>query len=103
MGVNLQRRIAFVAALIIPAVAVLVLSASPALAALPRHGRLVLGTRRTEGPLAILIIALGTAAGLGLVAINARRRPHVQNAAASTIPFEASSPTDAANGGRKAA
>ena len=63
MRVNLRRRIAFVAALIVPAVAVLALSASPALAALPRYGRLVLGTHHTVSPLAILFIALGTAAG----------------------------------------
>lgn len=107
MGVNLQRRIAFVAALIIPAVAVLALSASPALAALPRHGRLVLGTRHTEGPLAILIIALGTAAGLGLVAINARRSPmcrtprrarsHSRQVLPPTLQTEGERPPDVAS------
>ena len=86
MRVNLRRGVAFVAALIVPAVAALALSASPALAALPRYGRLVLGTHHTVSPLAVLIIALGTAAGLILVAMNARRRSHVQDAAVSTLP-----------------
>ena len=67
MRVTLQRRIAVVAAVIVPAVAVLALSASPAFAALPRCGRLVLGSPHTLSPLAVLIVALGTAAGLGLL------------------------------------
>jgi hypothetical protein len=103
MRVSLRRRIAFVAALIVPAVAALALSASPALAALPRYGRLVLGTHHTVSPLAILIVVLGTAAGLGLLAIDARRRSHLQNAAVRTIPVRERPPTDAADGGRRAA
>jgi hypothetical protein len=103
MRVNLRRRIAFVAALIVPAVVALALSASPALAALPRYGRLVLGTQQTVSPLAILIIALGTAAGVSLLVINARRRAHLQNAAVSTLPVDAGPPAQAAAGGRRAA
>ncbi len=103
MSVNLRRRVSFVAALIVPAVAALALSASPALAAVPRYGRLVLGTQHTVNPLAIVLIALGTAAGLGLLAITARRRSHVQEAAVSPIRVDARPPAGAANGGRKAA
>ena len=103
MTVNLRKRIAFVAALIVPAVAVLALSASPALAALPRYGRLVLGTHNTVSPLAIVLIALGTAVGLGVLAIAARRRSHAQNAALSRIPVATGPSVDAASGGRKAA
>ena len=103
MRVNLRRRIAFVVALIVPAVAVFALSAAPALAAHPRYGRLVLGFHNTVSPLAILIIALGTAAGLSLLVINARRSARVQNATVSPIPVEADPPSDAANGGRRAA
>ena len=103
MRVNLRRRIAFVAALIVPAVAVLALSASPALAALPRYGRLVLGAHHTVSPLAILFIALGTAAGLILLVITERRRSRVQNATVSRIRAAAGPPSDAANGGCRAA
>jgi hypothetical protein len=103
MRVNLRRRIAFVVALIVPAVAVLALSASLALAALPRYGRMVLGTHNTVSPLDVLIIALGTAVGLSLLAITARRRSHVQDATVSPIPVAADPPVDAANGGRRAA
>jgi hypothetical protein len=74
MRVNLRRRIALAIGLLVPAVAVLALSASPALAALPRYGRLVLGAHNTVSPLAVLIIALGAAAGVSLIAISARRR-----------------------------
>ncbi len=103
MRVNLRRRIAFVAALIIPAVAVLALSASPALAAMPRYGRLMLGTHNTVSPLAMVLIALGTAVGLGVLAMTVRRKPQVQGAVVGTIPGKASPPADAADGGRRAA
>jgi hypothetical protein len=102
MRVNLRRRIAFVAALIVPAVAVLALSASPALAALPRYGRLVLGTHHTVSPLAILFTALGTAGGLILLVITERRRSRVQNATVSPIPVAVDHPA-ATDGGRRAA
>ena len=103
MRVNLRRRIALVAALIVPAVAVLALSASPALATIPRYGRLLLGTPHTLNPLAVLVIALGTAAGMGLVIVISRRKYPVQKATVSPIPVAAASPADAANEGRKAA
>jgi hypothetical protein len=103
MSVNLRRHIAFVAALIVPAVAVLALSASPALAALPRYGRLVLGTHHTVSPLAVLFIVLGTAAGLILLIITERRRSRAQYAAVSPLHIATGRRVDGAAGGRRAA
>jgi hypothetical protein len=103
MRVDLRRRIAFVAALIVPAVAMLALSASPALAALPRYGRLVLGSQNAVSPLAILAIALGTVVGLSLLVLAARRGSRGQEAAVSPLHGSSDRPVDGAEGGRKAA
>jgi hypothetical protein len=103
MRVNLRRRIGLVAALIVPAVAVLTMSASPALAAIPRYGRLVLGTPHALSPLAMLVIALGTAAGMGLLIVISRRKYPVLQTTVSPMPLAAALPADAADEGRKAA
>jgi hypothetical protein len=103
MRVNLRRRIAFLAALIVPVVAALALSASPALAALPRYGRLVVGAHNNVSPLAILAIALGAVVGLSLLVIAARRRPHRQHATVSPIHPASDRPVDGEAGGRRAA
>ena len=79
MRVNLRRRIAIVAALIVPAVAVFALSA--------------FGAYNSVSPLAGLIITFGMAAGLSLLVIAARRSSHAQSATVSAIPVAASSPT----------
>ena len=81
----------------------LALSASPALAALPRYGRLVLGSPHTVSPLDVLIVALGTAAGMGLLVIISRRKYRVREATVSPISVAAAPRADAANEGRKAA
>ena len=59
--------------------------------------------RRRIAFVAVLVIAIGTAAGPILVAMNARRTSRAQKATVSPIAVAADPPVDAANGGRKAA